>query len=261
MLICIFFRTFAPDMKKSFLFITFVVASLLCARAETIVLRTGARINGTVVIMNDDVVIVRDAAGARFQYPRADVEEIIKEEIVAQEEPITETKEEEVEIKTRKKATVVLEISGGAAINHYESAGGGVGADIIIGNHHIGNRHIVIGGGIGYHGLFMGNTSYNFLPIQVALRMPFVEAKHAPFFGASLGYGVALSKNYLGGIYAGIDFGYRYQISPKAALAVVAFAQFQQAKINTTATVEGVNFENKVGRNFLTPGVKVALYF
>ena len=45
------------------------------------------------------------------------------------------------------------------------------------------------------------------------------------------------------------------------ALAVVAFAQFQQAKINTTVSVEGVEFVNKVGRNFLTPGVKVALYF
>lgn len=232
----------------------------LCARAETIVLRTGARVKGTVVLMNDDVVIVRNAEGARFQYPRADVVEVIKDEEPA-EEPQEEVKQEEVEIKTRKKVTVVLELSGGAAINPNEAAGGAVGADLIIGNHHIGNRHIVIGGGLGYHGLFIGGKTYNFLPIQVALRVPFMEAKHAPFFGASLGYGVALSKDYLGGIYAGIDFGYRYQISPKTALAVVAFAQFQQAKINTTLSVEGVDFVNKVGRNFLTPGVKVALYF
>lgn len=232
---------------------------VLCARAETIVLRTGARVKGTVVLMNDDVVIVRNAEGARFQYPRADVQEVIKDEVPAEQE--AEAKVEEVEIKTRKKVTVVLELSGGAAVNPNEAGGGAVGADLIVGNHHIGNRHILIGGGLGYHGLFIGGKVYNFLPIQVALRVPFMEAKHAPFFGASLGYGVALSKDYLGGIYAGIDFGYRYQISPKTALAVVAFAQFQQAKINTTVSVEGVDFVNKVGRNFLTPGVKVALYF
>jgi len=232
---------------------------VLCARAETIVLRTGARVKGTVVLMNDDVVIVRNAEGARFQYPRADVQEVIKDEVPAEQE--AETKVEEVEIKTRKKVTVVLELSGGAAVNPNEAAGGAVGADLIVGNHHIGNRHILIGGGLGYHGLFIGGKVYNFLPIQVALRVPFMEAKHAPFFGASLGYGIALGKEYLGGIYAGIDFGYRYQISPKTALAVVAFAQFQQAKINTTVSVEGADFVNKVGRNFLTPGVKVALYF
>lgn len=231
----------------------------MCARAETIILRTGARVKGTIVIMNDDVVIVRNAEGARFQYPRADVLEVIKEE--EPEEQQAEAAIEEVEIKTRKKVTVVLELSGGAAINPNETAGGAAGVDLIVGNHHIGNRHILIGGGLGYHGLFIGGQSYNFIPIQVALRVPFLEAKHAPFFGASLGYGIALSKDYLGGIYAGIDFGYRYQISPKTALAVVAFAQFQQAKINTTVTVEGVDFLNKVGRNFLTPGVKVALYF
>lgn len=263
MLICEFFRTFAPDMKKIFLLIAFVAVSLVCAHAETIVLRTGARVIGTVVIMNDDVVIVRDASGARFQYPRAEVVEVIKEEekeIVAEPQN-NETEELEVEIKTRKKFSALLEISGGAAINPNEAYGAGVGVDLILGNHHIGNRHIMIGGGVGYHGMFVSGKTYNFLPIQVALRLPFFEAKHAPVFGASLGYGIALSKNYKGGIYAGIDFGYRYQFSPKTALAVVAFAQFQQAKINSTISVEGVDFVNQVGCNFFTPGVKLALYF
>ena len=91
--------------------------------------------------------------------------------------------------------------------------------------------------------------------------MPFIEATHAPVFGIALGYGIAMSKNYTGGLYAGIDFGYRYQINAKSALAVVVFAQFQQAKVNVVETVEGVEFINKTGRDFVTPGVKLALYF
>ena len=262
---CKFFTTFAPKihtvMKNRLFIIALLSLTCMCACAETIILRTGARIQGTIVVQNDDVVIIRDAEGARFQYPREDVVHI-----VADEKPIVVEVEEviaEPEIKTSKKVTALLEFAGGAAVNPNEAAGAGVGADLLIGTHHIGNKHIFLGGGLGYHGLFFLNDKYHFLPVQVALRMPFIEAKHAPVFGAALGYGIALTKktNYIGGLYAGIDFGYRYQISPRSSLAVVAFVQFQQAKVKTVTKIEGVEFENKTGRNFVTPGVKLALYF
>ena len=91
--------------------------------------------------------------------------------------------------------------------------------------------------------------------------MPFMETKHAPVFGFSAGYGVALSKNYLGGIYAGMDLGYRCQINPKNALALVAYAKFKQAKITTTTVIEEDSFESKTGRNLVTSGIKLCLYF
>ena len=211
------------------------------------------------MFQNEEVVIIRDADGARFQYMRADVKEILSDDAVVAEQ---ETQEEDnTQITTSKKASILLELAGGAAVVPNEKVGGGFGVDLLVGSHHIGEKHLFIGGGIGYHGLFLGDEKYNFLPIQVALRMPFIEAKHAPVFGAALGYGVALSKNYLGGIYAGLDLGYRYQVNPKTAIGVVAFAQFQQAKVNSVTTIEGVEFTQKVGRNLVLTGVKLALYF
>jgi hypothetical protein len=91
--------------------------------------------------------------------------------------------------------------------------------------------------------------------------MPFTETKHAPYFGIALGYGVALAKNYQGGIYAGVDLGYRYQVNPKTALALSLFAQFQQAKVTTIETIEGVDFTNTAGRNLVSSGIKLALFF
>lgn len=262
---CKFFTTFAPKirtiMKNRLFLIALLSLTCMCACAETIILRTGARFKGTVVMQNDEVVVVRDAEGARFQYPRADVEQITEDE-----EPVVEVQEKlwaDPDIKTTKKVTALLEFAGGAAVNPNEASGAGLGLDLLIGTHHIGKKHIFIGGGLGYHGLFIRNDVYHFLPVQVALRMPIIEAKHAPIFGAAVGYGIALTKktNYIGGLYAGIDFGYRYQISPRSSLAVVAFVQFQQAKVKNVTTIEGVDFENKTGRNFVTPGVKLALYF
>ena len=239
----------------------FLLVACVCAHAETLVLRTGARVRGTIVFQNEEVVIVRDAEGARFQYPRVDVADILTDEAKNAESQELENTPEPEATQTTKKASILLELAGGVAIQPNQSAGGAVSADLLVGSHHIGERHLFIGGGIGYHGLFMGSEKYNFLPIQVALRMPFTETKHAPVFGAALGYGIALSKDYVGGIYAGIDFGYRCQLNPKTALSVVGFAQMQQAKIHVTETIEEATFINRTGRVFFTPGVKLALYF
>ena len=189
-------------MKKKSLFIAFFLVCALCAYAETIVLRTGARVKGEIVFQNDEVVILRNAEGARFQYLRSDIEEVLAVDPVEEEEP---EQVEEDNIGTSKKASILLELAGGAACIPNNAVGGAAIVNFLVGSHHIGQRHIFIGGGLGYHGLFIGAEKYNFLPVQVALRMPMTEHKHAPVFGVALGYGIALSGDYLGGLYAGLD--------------------------------------------------------
>ena len=162
-------------MRKRILFIVLCVFAFTCAYAETIILRTGARVKGSIVFQNEEVVIIRDPeTGARFQYPRAEVTEILT---VEAEEPEQVAEEPEEAIRSSKKVSIALELAGGAAINPGNGVGGAVSADLLVGSHHIGNKHLFIGGGLGYHGLFIGGEKFNFLPIQVALRMPFMETK------------------------------------------------------------------------------------
>ena len=164
-------------------------------------------------------------------------------------------KEAEEEITTSKKASILLEVAGGVAVEPAEAVGGAVSADLLVGSHHLGARHIFVGAGLGYHGVFLGADKYNFLPIQVAVRMPLLEQKHAPMFGVAAGYGIALSKDYLGGAYASVDFGYRCQLNSKTAIALVAFAQFQQAKMQTQTLIEGRSFAQKAGRSLVSTGL------
>ena len=239
-----------------------LLALCVCVHAETIVLRTGARVQGTIVFQNEEVVIIRNAEGARFQYPKSDVSDIL-----ADDTPVESTSSRndvitnEPEITTSKKASILLEIAAGGADIPNQSMGAAVSADLLVGSHHIGDRHIFVGGGLGYHGVFMGNDKYNFLPIQAVIRMPFLETKHAPVFGMGIGYGIALSKNYVGGLYAGVDLGYRYQLNPKTALGAVFYTQFQQATMKVTETVEKKTFTNNTGRNILAFGAKFTFYF
>lgn len=245
-------------MKKRLYIIALVLLCAMCAHAETLLLRTGARVKGEIIFQNEEVVIIRNAEGARFQYPRTEVQEILAVD-PAEEEVVEEVKNDE--IGTSKKASIALELGGGAACIPNTAVGGGFSVDFLVGSHHIGDRHIFIGGGLGYHGSFIGAAKFNFLPIQVALRLPLLEQQHAPVFGMALGYGIALSKGYRGGLYASIDFGYRYQINPKTALAVVASAQFQQARIAATEIIEGNSFTNYTGRYLVSPELKLVLMF
>ena len=266
-----FFCTFAPEMAhdmRKFLFFILISVSCLCAHAETLLLRTGARVRGGIVFQNDEVVIIRNAEGARFQYPRAEVEQILANDPEAEEAP-NEQKEDDITVS--KKASILLEIAGGFTSVSRENVGGAFSADILVGTHHIGDRHIFAGGGLGYHGIYLINPftmsannvfeKYNFLPIQAALRMPFTEKKHAPAFGLSLGYGVALSKEYKGGVYAGMDFGYRCQVNPKTAIGVMFYVQYQQVTKQVTNNIEGNEFTNYAGRNIVTFGTKFSFYF
>lgn len=237
-----------------------LLALCLCVHAETIILRTGARVQGTIVFQNEEVVIIRNAEGARFQYPKSDVAEIVSEEKIP-ESRNPEITREDPEIKTSKKASILLEIAAGGAAVPNQMMGAAVSADLLVGSHHIGDRHIFVGGGLGYHGLFVGNDKYNFLPIQAVIRMPFMETKHAPVFGMGVGYGIALSKNYIGGLYAGVDLGYRYQLNPKTALGAVFYTQFQQAKVLVPETVEQAVFTNYTGRSLIAFGAKFTFYF
>ena len=234
----------------------FIVLALF-VHAETIVLRMGSRVHGSIVFQNEEVVIIRDAEGARFQYPRADILEILEDEefVDEQKQPEEET------ILSSKKVSILLELGGGAAMIPNDSLGGAFSVDLLVGSHHLAGRHLFVGAGVGYHGLFIGAEKYNFLPIQVAVRMPLAEDKHTPVFGAAVGYGVALSKLYLGGVYAGLDFGYRCQLNTKTAIALVLTSQFQQAQVSVTEVIEGHEYTNHTGRSLVTVGLKLSLYF
>ena len=252
-------------MKRLYIF-ALLCTLCVCAHAETVILRTGARVKGTIVFQNDDVVIIRNDEGARFQYPKTDVAEIRSDEETVEEEQKAQEPEEQ-EIQFSKKASILLELGVGAAVipnGDAAQAGVGYNVDLLVGSHHIGDKHIFVGGGLGYHGMAVSGTAYNFLSIQAVVRMPFTEEKHAPVFGVGVGYGIALSKAYVGGLYAGVDFGYRCQVNRKTALAVVGFAHFQQAKMAVAETVSEdttASFVNKTGRSLVTAGIKFALYF
>ena len=247
-------------MKRLFIIgviFSFVLTSI---RAEVITLRTGQTVRGVIMMQNDDVVIIKDQNGSRFQYMMTDVAS------VSAEEKTEAQKVEEVKKVGVKKVALSLELAaGGFAVPHYGN-GGSLTADLLVGSHNLADKRIFLGGGIGYHG-YIGKETYSFIPLMVAVRVPLMDGRHSPQLGAAVGYGFAVSKNASHGLYAGMDAGYRYQAKKKSAVYVGLFVRFQQTKLNLTETftdAAGQKAEyttRNAGSNIIGYGAKFAVYF
>lgn len=240
-------------MKKHFLLL-FIMGLAVTMQAETVVLSSGKTITGEILLQNDDVVLVRDRDGRRYQFMRSDVAEIKAEEVAV------EQVEEEV-TQSNHKISLRLDLSGGAAFIPSSHNGGAFGADIQIGSRQIKGKNIFLGGSIGYTGVSAGSW-YNMIPIMAVVSIPLMEGKHAPEIGVGLGYGAAVKKPVLGGICSRIDLSWRYQFSDKHALLLGVRANFQQAKVEETELMpDGQSYIKKNTHNIVTVGVRMAIAF
>ncbi len=238
-------------MRKQLFIIVLFLCSCLCVAADVrITLRTAEVVVGTIIFQNDDVVVLKDVNGNRFQYPTT--------EIVKMEEINEAPKEEAPKKHATKKVGIMFQAMGGAVCDA-QTWGTAAGGQVMIGANNLLQKRIFLGGGVGYHALIMDEDSYSLLPIQIYTTLPLMQTKHAPFLGLGLGYAVALSSAYKGGLYAGVDLGWRMQISEQTALFVGATATFQQLATAYKETIEDKIYTHQTTHTPCAMALKVAI--
>lgn len=242
--------------KRVSILILCVLLSLV-SHAAIVTLKSGKKVEGTVLINNAEVVILRDNTGARFQYPASEVVSVEEGEVQIKEE---EPEQDEKKVQGGRKVTILLDWGGGGAFVPHDNNGGFFGGELLLGSRYIGQKEIFLGGGLNVECMFMPNTTYVFLPLEVALKVPFLEGKHSPFVGVNLGYGFGV-KNCKGGVYTSAEVGWRYKINPRANMYVSLRVQFQQATVIGTTTVEQTTFNDNSGRNFVIFGSQFGISF
>ena len=266
---------------------------MLCAiavQADVVVLPSGKEIQGTILVQNEEVVIIKTTSGSRFQYPADEVKTIRKENSdrqggAGQSPSPREGKtidDKQASPSSVKKASVAIELAGGAATKpNNGNTYGNLSAHLLVGSHNLLHRGIFLGGSVGYLGALYTTTeivpttttpivkktttAYSFLPIAIAARIPLLPHKHAPMIGMHLGYGIALSKDYQGGLNAGLNIGYCYRISDRQRLYIAADCQFQQAFINTIEHITDPEqqthyYTHHAGQCFLHYGIRLGIY-
>lgn len=251
-----------PLPKKIVISLLFLLSALLAKAEVTLVLQSGQLLTGNILFQNEEVVVLQDMDGKRYQYPYSQISEI-------QEGVVVEQKEEVKRVVKGKRVGLSIHLTGGAGWLPKYNAGGSVGGDVYIGAVNVAQKHIFIGGGIGYHSYMHADAEdsgsnlrlYSFIPLQVRFSAPLMQTKHAPFLGASLGYGFCPRKQGQGGMYASMDAGWRCQLQERNALFVGLQLAMQQATATVTETLSDVNYTNTSIRTFCTMGVKVAIQF
>lgn len=229
--------------------------------AEVIVMKSGKRYSGEIVFQNEEVIIIKDASGTRFQCPKKDVLSVGAAPM-EQTEMVTQLANSEIMVPT-KRVSLSIEAVGGAIALPREQWGGYVDANFIIGSRRIKDKNILLGGAVGYLGGFFKETTYSFIPIQFVARVPLMNTQRAPQVNFSIGYGIAASKNYKGGLHAAVDVCYRYQMNEKSAVLLGVNVLFQQASIATSETIDGYTYTSSElsGRGFIGIGAKIGIVF
>ncbi len=235
-----------------------IIALLLSSimKAEVVVLNNGHRIQGEILLQNEEVVIIKKKDGTRYQYPRSEV-------VAIQENSTIVTTQEEdtiVDIPIRPVA-LRTQLHGGAVYLPNKGWGGQIGVDLLIGSKEIAGKPMFIGGSIGYRAKILQETSYSFVPIQAVICMPLHARQHAPHIGMSIGYGISTSKTTKGGICLNANTGWTYRISDNSSLLLSCFAEWQQTQTQIIETINNQNYTNYIGANFITIGASASIQF
>ncbi len=234
----------------------------LSAHAEVVVLRSGQIIKGDILLNNEEVVILRQNNGTRYQYPKTEVVEITQES----------TTIDTINTQTTAKPKMValqLVASGGMAYIPHRHTGATMDVQAMVGSHNLLEKRVFLGGSIGYRGVFVDQTTYSWIPLQLVWQMPITSlphhlitsSPHRPLVGCSLGYAFATNKDWGGGICAGLDIGWWYGISERSSLSLAFTAQWQQTRMTITETINQADYTHAVGCSILGLGIKLGLQF
>ena len=244
------------------LFILLLLAPVHAMGAEDTVMhrllfRSGRVVVGEIVLRNEEVVIVKDTYGARFQFPISDIQEITE---LKDDEPEQKQDNKASRSMTNVKRTSLGFRAAGGVASIDGKTGGAVAADFRLGANNLAGRHIFLGGQVGYRALIVENKTLSVIPIDAVLELPVITGTHVPMIGANIGYGIGVG-GIRGGVNAGLTLAYRYHFSRTGAFHVGLAAEVQQlASMTHTVTVEPEqDFKSTGGRTavmgLLTLGV------
>ena len=260
---CIFCSTFACQLfckivrRIKYILPIFLLLLSSMLMAEVVVLRSGQRVQGEIVVRNSEVVIVRTSNGMRYQYPMSEVSAITLDE--DQMDASTEKKDN----VSRKQQAVSLraQAMGGALYVPNMGWGGYAGADLIVGANVMEGKRVFVGGGVGYRARVVNDKTYSFIPLQAIISSSLMDQQHSPIIGMNIGYGISTDRKVQGGICAGVELGWHYVVDENTSIVLGLSAEWQQAKVDVVETVIQKDYINHMGVNFITFGAKVAILF
>ena len=266
---CIFCSTFASKLfwkivrRIKYILPIFLLLLSSMLMAEVVVLRSGQRVQGEIVVRNSEVVIVRTSNGMRYQYPMSEVSAITLDE----DQMAASTEKKDNVSRKQQAVSLRAQTMGGALYVPNMGWGGYAGADLIVGANVMEGKRVFVGGGVGYRARVVNGKTYSFIPLQATISSSLMYQQHSPIIGMNIGYGISTDRKIQGGICAGAELGWHYVVDENTSIVLGLSAEWQQARADVVEIVinpethEQKDYINHMGVNFITFGAKVAILF
>lgn len=244
------------------LLISWVVVFSQDTTVDKVTLKTGEVYIGEIILKNNDIVMLKDTEGTRFQFPISEIKSIEK---VTSADIIKNTKTG-IPVSDSGLGNVcgLLELSGGlgSAKNKFSSMPNGQ-ASLSFGSRMLQSKVLFIGGGVGYFSVFESQSSeiISFVPLYMRLKSNFSKKKTSPYILFDAGYSFALTSGYEGGLYSKVGLGVQHNATAKTSIYWGAFTSIQNFTGTLTETNNALPYNYYGNSSIVNFGLNLGLQF
>lgn len=205
-------------MKKLLLLICIHLVVLTVNAQDTnsstkITLKSGAVFVGELIVNNNELIMLKDKTGARFQFSTSEVEKV---ETVHSEITISTQNKEIIDHSTDHFCgQIELSIGNASARKAFETSLSPQ-VNLYFGNKKAFGKDLFAGVGAGY--LWIPAVNLSLVPVAIKVQTNTTKNRTSPFVGLESGYTFSANKNFGGGLFARATIGFNYRLTYKTAL-------------------------------------------
>ncbi|MFZ4582542.1 MAG: hypothetical protein ACOYM7_07820 [Paludibacter sp.] len=244
------------------LFFCFVSLGIMAQEkpvTSKVTLKTGTVYVGEIVLKNDEVVMLKDNTGARYQFQPSEIVQI---------EPyvVANTENSSPQTTTIPDAHINDNFCGRF---EFASTTGSLqrGAEdqpltqflLSFGNKKVLGKDIFVGLGSGF--LIMNNTNVNLIPIYLKVQTITNKNRTSPFWGVESGYTFSINNYYKGGAFAAVSAGTNYKVNYKTSIYAGIFGAVYSINGTFTESITQGIYAYNGNATLKTYGLKLGLQF
>jgi len=229
---------------------------------EKVTLRSGEVYVGEILLKNQDIVMIQTTAGAKFQFPAADVKSIETVSSNHLKNTQSENEANSPEAIPEGNISALIELSGGIAhADNKTDLAPAMQGTLSFGTRLLKGKNLFLGIGTGYFCVVTENENVGFIPLFLRLRGTLTQKRVSPFASIDAGYASSLTENYEGGIYSRLTLGIQKKLHEKSVISAGIYAGAFNFSTDLTETNETGTFSYHGGTDMINAGITLGLQF
>jgi hypothetical protein len=208
-------------MRSVLLFIVLFAQLFVYATGQElskITLKSGSSFRGVIVMQNDEMLMLKDSSGARFQFLKTEIQKIEQLQLILQDTVKSVAKQ--ANTTNQLISAQIFASTGYATIVKATDKALYYDLQLNFGKASKHMQNMYTGVGIGYISVVQPETSFGLVPLSYTLQTTTSENRKSFFWGFSAGYALSTNKSVNGGLFSQLSAGLKINLQQKNAFLV-----------------------------------------